>query len=117
MLAKIQIKINSNNYSNFNNTLSKPNIKNYLASLHEKYVLVPVDKAANNVAVVCKKFYLQVLSNEVKNTPTFTPFNGTPEGIISEHKNVIPNEFNIQVNEDNINIHIFIGFRNFIKKL
>lgn len=117
LLEKIKIKINSNKYSNFNNTLSKPSIKNYLASLHEKYVLVPVDKAANNVAVVCKKFYLQVLSNEVKNTPTFTPFNGTPEGIISEHKNVIPNEFNIQVNEDNINIPYLYWIPKFHKEV
>ena len=29
-----------------------------LEELHNKYVLVPVDKAAQNVIVVCKKYYL-----------------------------------------------------------
>ena len=32
-----------------------------LEELHSKYVLVPADKAAQNVIVVCKKYYLQVV--------------------------------------------------------
>ena len=31
-----------------------------LNSLHKKYVLVPADKAANNVIMVCKKYNLDV---------------------------------------------------------
>ena len=30
----------------------------YLNELHKKYVLVPIDKAANNIAVICKKYYV-----------------------------------------------------------
>ena len=40
---------------------------NYLSELHEKYVLVPADKAANNVLVVCKKYYLEVVIKELNN--------------------------------------------------
>ena len=35
----------------------------YLSELHEEYVLVPADKAVNNVSVVCKKYYLDVVIN------------------------------------------------------
>ena len=33
--------------------------------LHNKFVLVPIDKAANNVAIICKRFYVEVILREV----------------------------------------------------
>ena len=36
-----------------------------LSELHSKYVIVPIDKAANNVAIICKRFYIQKLLAEV----------------------------------------------------
>ena len=40
----------------------------YLRSLHDKYVLVPADKASNNVVVICKKYYMEVMINEMTNS-------------------------------------------------
>ena len=37
----------------------------YLHELHEKYVLVPIDKAANNTARICKKYYVTVILKEI----------------------------------------------------
>ena len=39
----------------------------YLSELHEEYILVPADKAGNNVLVVCKKYYLDVVIRELIN--------------------------------------------------
>ena len=36
-------------------------------------VLVPTDKAANNVIVVCKKYYLEVVIKEITATTTYEP--------------------------------------------
>ena len=36
-----------------------------LTDLHSKFVIVPIDKATNNVAIICKRFYIQKLLNEV----------------------------------------------------
>ena len=47
------------------NILKQPEVENYLKDLHNKYVLVPIDKAANNVAIICKKHYVQVLMKEI----------------------------------------------------
>ena len=44
---------------------------NYLRKLRGKYVLVPADKAANNVIVVCKKYYLEVVIRELTTTSTY----------------------------------------------
>ena len=37
----------------------------YLENLHSKYVLVPIDKASNNVAIICKKFYIERIVQEI----------------------------------------------------
>ena len=52
------------------NVLNQPNDKDtcilyILYKLHANYVLVPVDKAANNVIVVCKKYYIDTLVKEL----------------------------------------------------
>ena len=58
---------------NYNVILNKDNVKLCLEKLHQDFVLVPVDKASCNVAFVCKSYYVQVLSKEVTQSPTFSP--------------------------------------------
>ena len=36
-----------------------------LQELHNEYVLVPADKASNNIIIVCKKYYSEVIRNEL----------------------------------------------------
>ena len=38
---------------------------NYLHDFQRQFVLVPADKAANNVILVCKKYYLDVVLYEL----------------------------------------------------
>ena len=44
--------------------LQDPECCRNLEELKDKYVLVPTDKAANNIGVICKKYFLQVLQEE-----------------------------------------------------
>ena len=46
-------------------SLHSQDVKAALAELHDKFVIVPIDKASNNIAIVCKRFYIQKLLNEV----------------------------------------------------
>ena len=57
-----------------NPVLKQPDVVQYLQQLHQKYVLVPIDKAANNVAIICKKHYVEVILKEVD---SITPDNNT----------------------------------------
>ena len=54
--------------------LNDNEVKRCLSELHAKYVIVPIDKAANNISIICKKFYIEVLMNEVGilNAPNLT---------------------------------------------
>ena len=53
---------------------------------------VPADKAANNVIIVCKKYYLEVVANEITATTTYEPVIDNKEDIIIEHLLYIRNK-------------------------
>ena len=36
-----------------------------LAELHNNFVIVPIDKVANNISIICKRFYVTRLLKEV----------------------------------------------------
>ena len=44
--------------------LDQPHVKDTLNKLHANYVLVPADKAANNVITVCKKYCIERVGNK-----------------------------------------------------
>ena len=43
-------------------------LKQGIQEFHRKYVLVPADKAANNVVVVCRLHYVNTLKQELDGT-------------------------------------------------
>ena len=45
--------------------LDQPDVKDTLHKLQTNYVLVPADKAANNVIIVCKKYHIDILVKEL----------------------------------------------------
>ena len=75
---------------------SEHEVKNTFFSLKEDFVITPIDKAANNVAFICKHFYALTIIKELNldchlsnqddnNTYTFIN-NKTKDQIIKEHK-------------------------------
>ena len=69
VISKVRERINSLK-QNFKPESSKPvlhdhEVKQYLENLHNKFVIVTIDKAANNFAFICKKFYISKLLDEV----------------------------------------------------
>ena len=57
--------------------LNDPDVKDTLRRLHDDFVLVPADKAANNVIVVCKKYYIETLIKELGTNNTNISPNST----------------------------------------
>ena len=52
-------------FSKVKQVLKDPKVISYLNFLQEQYAICPTDKAANNIAFICKKYYVQVLLNEL----------------------------------------------------
>ena len=65
---------------------------NYLQELHSKYVLVPADKAVNNVIVVCKKYYLEVVLREITTTDTYEYVDKEYTNVVTEHMSFMASE-------------------------
>ena len=62
---KIKELKNKFKFSKIEQVLKDPKVISYLNILQEKYVTRLIDKAANNVPFVCKKYYVQVLLKEL----------------------------------------------------
>ena len=64
------------------------NVVRYLQDLHNRYVIVPIDKAANNISIICKRFYVLRLLKEVGAIggvdPTYEISNTNPVDLINE---------------------------------
>ena len=63
---------------------NKVHLKN-LEYIHENFVLVPADKASNNVIIVCKKYYLDVVIRELSLTSTYQKVRRSCDDIVLRH--------------------------------
>ena len=46
---------------------------------------MPADKAANNIIVVCKKYYLDLVLSELNTTDTYEREDRDSEHVVNEH--------------------------------
>ena len=85
--------------------LDQPDVKDTLHKLHANYVLVPADKAANNVIIVCKKYYIDTLVEELGinnvniNNPTYISIDDSSETIVKSHNQFITS-VGLEISED-----------------
>ena len=107
---KIKLKIDDrisvlaqNTQQNFP-ALKDKNAKKCLSELQEKYVIVPIDKASNNVAFICKRFYALMLCKELGITglgsSTYTQVNQNLDEVIKHHCSKLKEHFNLTVDDN-----------------
>ena len=67
-------------------------MKDTLRRLHDDFVLVPADKAANNVIVVCERYYIEILIKElginttnISPNSTYIPSTDSSDEILKSH--------------------------------
>ena len=86
ILNQVKEKLCNMNLYKFCSVLRNSDVKKALADLQSDFVFTPVDKASNNVSIVCKKFYVQTLQNEIENSNTFININLSEEEIFEKHR-------------------------------
>ena len=85
--------------------LENSHVKAYLKELHEKYVLVPADKAGNNIIFVCKQYYIQTLMEELglnsRSTinSTYEAQDVTADEVIQSHASALDDLLNIKLHQ------------------
>ena len=62
---KIRLLRRKMKFQKSNPVLRRPEVVEYLKQLHENFVLVSIDKAGNNIAIVCKKYYVETILKEI----------------------------------------------------
>ena len=53
--SKIRVLRQKIKFQKTNPVLKRPDVVDYLRRLHENFVLVPIDKASSNIAIICKR--------------------------------------------------------------
>ena len=73
------------------------NIKNSqdLNKIHNRFVIVPVDKASNNIGIVCKFFYIQKLILEINNSGNFQVSPVSKNAIMDNYSSMLRSKYNI----------------------
>ena len=91
--------------------LSDSDVLAYLSTLHRKYVIVPIDKASNNFAFICKKFYISTnLSelrkyNNIQSNSTYSKGNFSKDDIFKNNENYCQ-QFDLKLTNKNCSQHI-----------
>jgi hypothetical protein len=85
-----------------------PNVVRHMSLFHDKYVIVSVDKAPNNIVFVCKSHYIDCLIKELGidnslGNPTYTPMTLTKEEILDNHRSVVCS-FGISTKDEELNL-------------
>ena len=74
ILRRVRYSLDNCQPYKYNNILKNQNVKKELEKLKEDFIFIPVDKAAKNISIICKKYYIEVMSNEIQNSTTFEHF-------------------------------------------
>ena len=87
---------------------SNPDAAKTLSTIHDKYVVVPADKAPNNIVFVCKTYYIQCLINELgidssTGNPTYKATTLSKEEITDNHRSVL-SSFGVSIKDDDCDL-------------
>ena len=90
-------------FSPVKQVLKDRSVINYLNDLQNKFVMCPIDKAANNTAFICKKYYVEVIMKELGlisiPSNTYEVINNSVSDILDQQKDTLNKVFHLK-NED-----------------
>ena len=103
-------KLQHRNFGPCQKILEDPHIKTYLTELQSKYVLVPADKAGNNIIFVCKYYYIRTLMEELginsgtNLNSTYINQVNTVDELIQTHVTTLADVFNFELQQKEKNL-------------
>ena len=91
ILKVVKSKLDGMQPYKYFNCLKDKEVQKELNKLKDDFVFTPVDKAANNISIVCKKFYVDVLDEEIENSGNFVICNNSVDNILESHREAYEN--------------------------
>ena len=103
-IRRLKHSVNTRHESIFND----PDVVTELSRLHENFVIVPADKASNNYTFVCKRFYVDILIEELglpllPGNPTYNLTDVSASEVLDNHKSVLTS-FRIQTTDKELDL-------------
>ena len=98
---------------NFNTVnLKQPEVSKAVKELQESFVVTNIDKAGNNLGIICKKYYLDVLKKElginnisdIRGNDVYKLHKQSIDNLIDAHKDEMKRNFNIKISEEDSSI-------------
>ena len=83
-----------------NSIFYNANMKQAIANIQNEFIIVPVDKASNNFAIICQKLYCDILSKELQTTNTYEKAHIEENSLIENIEERILKKFNIKINDN-----------------
>ena len=77
---------------------SVKSLKKKMEKLHRIYVFAPADKAANNVIIIWKRHYVEVLKGELNSTSTYVPAQLKKDQVLVHHINTLT-KINVKIDK------------------
>ena len=74
-------------------------LKQGIQEFHRKYVFAPADKAANNVVVVGRLYYINTLKQELGSTKTYERSSTDERSVVNTHSIDITAKFAVSIKE------------------
>ena len=103
-IRRLKHSVNTRHESIF----SDPDVVTELSRLHENFVIVPADKASNNYTFVCKRYYVDILIEELglhllPGNPTYNLTGFSASEVLDNHKSVLIS-FGIQTTDEELDL-------------
>ena len=103
-IRRLKHSVNTRHESIF----SDPDVVTELSRLHENFVIVPADKASNNYTFVCKRYYVDILIEELglhllPGNPTYNLTDFSASEVLDNHKSVLTS-FGIQTTDEELDL-------------
>ena len=100
--------------------LKDPKVNSYLNILQKQYFICPIDKAANNIPFICKKYYVQVFLKELgllnTTSNTYQHVNDILHDVLQQRNNTLDFVCGLKNNDEEfIVFHVFLGSQECIK--
>ena len=67
--------------------------------------MVPANKAANNIVVVCRLHYINTLKQELNGTKAYEETSADEKTVVYSHSNRLPYKFAVNVKEHQDKLH------------
>ena len=92
--------------ANFNAVLQHKHNRDTLKRLCEHFIFIPIDKASNNVSIICKHYYIKALHGDLPSSGNFEIIQESKDNLLNSCKTTMQ-RYKLDIDDDCIKLPKF----------